>query len=216
MPINSTPVEIWCQDFGSWFLLPLLSGPVLPSSKDPSWAESCLSTSSPSKGPSLFPQPRRDDCRQQHPLKSDHVLPLLQKRENQQLFSSTGNLVKSNRTALSVPRPVCKGQSLLLMDRRWEPGPIHCSHIMLAMPGLGLKILMSSHSRWICLLRVLFLTKNRVASHSSGACMKYAHHELRDHQMARMGPRLPVTSPTSESWRTEGHSCKEGLDLQVH
>ena len=155
MPINSTPAEIRCQDFGSWFLLPPLSGPVLPSSKDPSWAEFCLSTSSPSKGPSLFLQPWRDDCRQQHPLKSDHVLPLPQKLENQQLFSSTGNLVKRNRTALSVPRPVCKGHSLPLMDRRWEPGPIHCSHIMLAMPGLGLKILMSSHSRWICLWRVL-------------------------------------------------------------
>ena len=34
--------------------------------------------------------------------------------------------------------------------------------------------------------------------------------------MARVGPWFPVASATSESRRTEGHSCEEGIDLQVH
>ena len=34
--------------------------------------------------------------------------------------------------------------------------------------------------------------------------------------MARMGPWFPVTSPTSESRSSKGHSWEEGIDLQVH
>ena len=71
-------------------------------------------------GPSFFLHSWGDACRQQLPLKSDHILPLPKKCENLQLFPSTGNPVKSNRTALSVPRPIGEGHSLPLIDWQWE------------------------------------------------------------------------------------------------
>ena len=70
--------------------------------------------------PSFFLHSWGDACRQQLPLKSDHILLLPKKCENLQLFPSTGNPVKSNRTALSVLRPIGEGHSLPLIDWQWE------------------------------------------------------------------------------------------------
>lgn len=133
----------------------LLSSTLLPFSEDPSWAAPPL----PSKGPALFPKPKDDARWQGLPPQSVHAVWLLRKPESQRLFSSTGNAVNSNQTALPVPRPVCKGHSLSLMDRQRESRPVCSSHITLAMPGLGSIILTPSHSRRIRLFSPVLTTR---------------------------------------------------------
>lgn len=98
MPMNSTPAEIWSRDFGSRCLWPSLSAPSLPSSGARSWAESHLC---PAKAPHCSRGQGTEACWQ----KSDHILPLPWKHGSQGLFSSTGNAVNSNKTALPVLRP---------------------------------------------------------------------------------------------------------------
>ena len=162
LPVNSRSAEIRCQDLDAGFFAFPVGSRVLPLNKQPK--QGCLAVPC---------SPR--DCLQA--AESSEVGTCLtsccHRNETVSGVFLHRQPWKQQQSSLASPRPVLKGMASL-MGGQWESGPISCSHIMLARPGLALIILTSSHSRWICLLRVQSWPRgNLKQSTAQGACIRY-------------------------------------------